>query len=74
MAHTINLATQASLGTYSTTAHYDPSMTNETIEPALHDDSQDEIRLVCAIAVNASEQEYYVLMALTFFQARSSAQ
>ena len=72
MAHIINLTTQAFLGAYSTTAHYDPSMTNDTIEPAWdNDDQRDEIGLVRAIAVKASEWEYWVSHGTDVFCRRS---
>jgi hypothetical protein len=58
MAHIINLATQVFMGEYSTTAHYDPSTTNDNLEPACNDDCRDEIGLVCTIAVKVGQQEW----------------
>ena len=47
------------MGEYSTTAHYDPSTTNDNLEPACDNDRQDEIGLICAIAVKVGQQEWY---------------
>ena len=58
MAHIINLATQAFTGPYSTMAHYDPSTTNDNLEPACNNNHHDEIGLIRAIAVKVSQQEW----------------
>ena len=58
MAHIINLAMQAFMDAYSTMAHYNPSTTNDNLEPACNKDCRDEIGLVRTIAVKIGQQEW----------------